>query len=423
MDFSTQKEYAKHVAHLYLNGIKWIIFGILSGILVGFVAAEFANGVTFVTELRREHPLLLCLLPLAGAVIVFYYQLLGVPQPKGTNLVIDAIHEGNRVPLRMTPLIILSSLISHLAGASVGREGAALQIGGSMGNAVGRLVHMNPDDRRIIIMCGMSASFSALFGTPLAAAVFSMEISTVGLMYYSSLVPCVISALTAHWLASFLVTDAEDLAIQEISGFSVRTALIAIVFAVLCSLVSILFSVAVHRAKHLFAEFLRNRYLRAVVSGATILLLSLLVGNQNYNGTGMSVIKSCVQDPGFRLFLGAFLLKIIFTAISLAGGFQGGEIVPSLFIGATFGHAFAVLFGLDPALFSAIGMACIFCGVTNCPIASLLISCELFGFNASTYFFMAVAVSYLFSGNYGIYSAQKIMYSKIAARRVDTNAH
>lgn len=417
------RDYAMHVGRIYLRGLKWILFGILCGIFVGAVSAEFANAIVFVTGFRLSHPWLIFFLPFAGLAIVFYYRLLGVRQPKGTNLVLEAIRTGDRVPGKMAPLIILSSILSHLFGASVGREGAALQVGGSLGNLLGRIFHFRDKDRRQLIMCGMSAAFSALFGTPLAAAVLAMEISTVGNIYYFAFVPCVVSALTAHLVAEFLGAKESAMLVNEVADFSAHSALLTILFAFLCALVSVLFCVSVHRIKALLNKYLENAYLRSLLAGLAVLSLTLAVGDQSYNGTGMHTIVSAVVDQGFRVAPYAFLLKILFTALSLAGGFQGGEIVPSLFIGAVFGNAAACLFGMDPRLFSAIGMTCVFCGVTNCPIAALLISCEMFGFQASSYFLMAVAITYLFSGNYGIYSAQKILYSRVSEEELNINAH
>ena len=417
------KAYSDHVWHSFLVGIKWILFGGLCGLIIGAVAALFAQGIVLATAFRTAHGKIILLLPIAGLLIVLYYRTLGAKQPKGTNLVLSAIREGEEVPLRMAPLIILSTVVTHLFGGSVGREGAALQVGGSLGAGLGKLFRFREDERRRVIMCGMSAAFSALFGTPLAAAVLSMEISTVGIMYYAALVPCVVSALTAHLVAEYLGVSESILILKEVVEFTPKTAGITLVFAALCAMVSVLFCTVMHRTKHLMASRIPNPYVRVFVSGVVVVILTALVGSQTYNGTGAAVIDACINDPAFQISSAAFLLKILFTAVTLSGGFQGGEIVPSLFIGATFGHAFALLIGGDPALFSAIGMACVFCGVTNCPIAALLISCEMFGFGGSSFYLMAIAITYLFSGNYGIYSAQRILHSKFEPGKIDSFTH
>ncbi len=417
------KKYSGELWHSLLVGIKWILFGGLCGVLIGAVAAIFANAIVLATGFRMAHGKIILLLPFAGLLIVLYYRALGAKQPKGTNLVLSAIREGDAIPARMAPLIIVSTVITHLFGGSVGREGAALQVGGSLGELLGKLLHFKEAERRRVIMCGMSAAFSALFGTPLAAAILPMEISTVGIIYDAALVPCVVSALTAHFTAEALGASESILTLGNVVEFTPGTALITLVFAALCAVVSVLFCKTMHESKHLMTKHFRNPYIRVFVSGLLVVIMTALVGSQTYNGTGSSIIDACINDPAFSISSAAFLLKILFTAVTLSGGFQGGEIVPSLFIGATFGHAFALLTGCDPALFSAIGMACVFCGVTNCPIASLLISCEMFGFGGSSFYLMAVAITYLFSGNYGIYSAQKIRHSKFEPGRIDANTH
>ncbi len=416
-------EYWKQLPYKLRVGLKWIGFGALAGIAVGGISALFARAIVLATAFRKAHAAIVFLLPLAGLFIVWFYHRLGARKPRGTNLVLEAIRKGERVPVRMAPLIIVSTVLTHLFGGSAGREGAALQVGGSLGNGLGRLLHFQAADRRRTIMCGMSAAFSALFGTPLAATMLSMEISTVGVMYYSALVPCAVAALTAHFVAQRIHPGSETMLLSEVPEFTVRAALCTLLLALACAVVSILFATAMHRSKKLLGTRLQNDYLRAAVSGVLIVALTLLVGDQTYNGTGSDFIAGCIEDPARTVPVYAFLLKILFTSITLGGGFQGGEIVPSLFIGASFGHAVGTLTGMDPALSSAIGMACVFCGVTNCPVASLLIAFELFGFEASSYFILAIAITYLFSGNYGIYAAQRIRFSKWDPAETDAATH
>ncbi|SFG42615.1 chloride channel protein [Oribacterium sp. WCC10] len=407
-----------------LINLKWMFFGILTGVLVGTVSAYFGKAISIVTRFRMANPYIIFALPFAGVCIVYYYHLLGARSPRGTNLVLDAIHKEQKVPLRMAPLIIVSTVITHLFGGSVGREGAALQVGGSLGNAIGQLVRFNEKDRRNTILCGMSASFSALFGTPLAASIMVIEMSTVGIMYYSALVPCVISALTAHFVAEMINPGAEAvMTVSEITPFSVKTGGFTIIFAILCALVAVLFCVVLHETKSIAKNYIKNPYLRALAAGVLVVIMTLLVDSQTYNGAGSDIIAKCINDPSYRIVPYAFLLKIIFTAVTLSGGFQGGEIVPSLFIGTTFGHALAGVCGMSPALGSALGAILVFCGVTNCPIASILIGFELFGFDMSSYLLLGVAITYLFSGNYSLYASQKIKFNKYDQSITDTKTH
>ncbi len=416
--------YVKTLYHKFLINLKWMFFGAFCGVIVGAVAALFARAIGYATAFRVAHPYILFGLPLAGIFIIYYYHLLGTNSPKGTNLVLDAIHNGQRVPLRMTPLIIVSTVVTHLFGGSAGREGAALQVGGSLGNALGRFVHFSDEDRRRTIMCGMSASFSALFGTPMAASVMAIEMSTVGIMYYSAFMPCVVAALTAHIVAGFINPGGEAvMTVTDVAPFTAVTGGYTIVFAILCALVAVLFCAVLHSSKHFAQKMIKNPYLRAAVSGVLVIILTLIVGSQTYNGAGSDIIAACTTDSAFKIVPYAFLLKMLFTAVTLSGGFQGGEIVPTLFVGTTYGHAVASIFGMSPMMGAALGATLVFCGVTNCPIASILIGFEMFGFDMSSYILLGVAITYLFSGNYGLYASQKIRYSKYDPERIDSFAH
>ena len=418
------KDLQKKLILTYGNGIKWLLIGILSGAVVGSIAAYFAKGIQIASQFRDTHPLIIAFLPFAGVLIVAAYHIFSVRSPRGTNLVLESVREGQSLPYYMAPLIIFATVISHLFGASVGREGAALQVGSSLGSSIGKLLKLKEKDRKRIMMCGMSAAFSGLFGTPLAAAVLSMEICTVGHMYYTALLPCTVSALVAHFFAEHVLKVTEpELALKIVSEMDWRSALATIALSIIASLVSILFIVSAHKAKAFFTKYIRNPYLRIMVSGAMVFLGTLLLGTKMYNGTGMGIIVKTIHESGYRVFFLAFLLKILFTAISLGGGFQGGEIVPSLFIGATLGNALQSFLPLEPGLCAALGMACVFCGVTNCPLSALLISFELFGFHASSYFILAIAISYLCSGNYGLYHTQKILFSKTEEEEINEMAH
>ena len=419
-----QNDFLYSTFRKFLLTLKWMFFGILAGVIVGSVSACFGKAISMATAFRSTHPFILFLLPLAGVFIVFFYILLGARTPKGTNLVIDAIHNGQRVPLRMTPLIIVSTVVTHLFGGSAGREGAALQVGDSLGNSLGHVLGFSEKDHRRTIMCGMSASFSALFGTPLAATIMPIEMSTIGIMYYSALAPCAIAALTAHFVAEIINPGAESaMKLSVVNEFTWKSGLFTIGFAILCSFVAILFCSTLHETKKFAKTVFKNSYIRAVVCGAIVIGLTLIVGSQTYNGAGSDVIASCINDPKYQIAAYAFLLKIIFTAITLSGGFQGGEIVPSLFIGATFGHALAGLCNYSPSMGAALGAVFVFCGVTNCPVASILIGFELFGFELSSYVLLGVAVTYLFSGNYSLYGSQKIRFNKYEPEVINRNAH
>ena len=415
-EFSLPEGYFTNRFGKLLILIKWIIVGVVVGLVVGGIGTAFYFGIQYVTQLRTEHDWLILTLPFVGLLIVFLYRLAHEYNDQGTNMVIDAIARDEHLPLRKAPLIFISTILTHLAGGSSGRESAALQLGGSIGFNLGRLFKFDKNNLKIITMCGMSAAFSSLFGTPMAAAFLAMEIESVGVMYYAAMVPCVLSALTADTLASYLGTEAEAFKVQVIPSFNLEHVTYAAILAVLCALVSVLFCVCMHKCSYLYKKFLKNPYLRIFVGGCIVAALTYISGTRIYNGAGMPVIEEATKGNVPYL---AFLLKIIFTALTLGAGYKGGEIVPALFIGASFGSTFSQIVGFNPMLCAAVGMGALFCGVTNSPISSLLLCFELFGYNGMPYYLIAIALSYTFSGYYSVYSSQTIVYSKYENKYVN----
>ncbi len=421
MNESTIKHKLKHDSERTLALGKWICIAILLGIIIGLIGSLFYKSLAYVTSLRLAHKEFLLLLPIGAVLIRLLYKVCGREKAGGTNLVLSAIHSGDRIPLRMAPLIFISTILSHLSGASVGREGAALQLGGSIGAYAGRVFHLNDRDETIIIMCGMSAAFSAVFGTPMAAAIFSMEVVSVGIMHYAALVPCVISSFTARAVAAyFFGIRAVTYEIFDIPTLAVIPAVIVSILAILCGGVSILFCVFLRQSELLYEKLMPNVYLRACIGGCVVLLLTILVGDQTYNGAGVEFIADCLEGHDKPE---AFLLKIIFTGLTIAAGYKGGEIVPSFFIGASFGSLFGSILGFSPSLCAAVGLGAVFCGVTNSPITSLLICLELFGMEGMPYYLFAIAFSYMVSGYYGLYSSQKIVYSKFKSNYINKDTH
>ncbi|MCI8597502.1 MAG: chloride channel protein [Lachnospiraceae bacterium] len=388
---------------------RWLFFASVTGFVLGVVGTLFGKNIGFVTELRGRYPWILYGLPLVGIMIVWMYKW-EHQEKSSTNLVLDTIHAKKDIPIKTTPLIYISTVLTHMCGGSVGREGAALQLGGSIGEFLGKCFRIDESDRRVVIMCGMSAAFSALFGTPMAAAIFSMEVASVGIMYYAALVPCVVSSYIAGAVARYFGLSGEHFVISNLPAFNLLNAGKVLILGLACAAVSILFCIVLHKMEHLFQNYIPNPYLRAVIAGCLIILLTKLLRTTDYLGAGMDIVEASMEG---NVLWAAFLLKILFTSITLSGGFKGGEIVPAFFVGATFGCLMSHFLHLSPALGTACGMAAVFCGVTNSPISSLLISFEMFGFEAAPFFFLAIAVSYMQSGYYGLYHSQKIVYSKV----------
>lgn len=400
--------------------LKWLIIASIVGIVVGAVSSSFAFCMNFVTEFRTSHPWIIYFLPLGGCFIVSLYAIFKYKNDRGTNLVLSTIHAESDIPFKMAPLIFISTVTTHLFGGSAGREGAALQLGGSIGNQLGRWLHLDEHDTRVIVMCGMSAAFSAVFGTPIAAAIFSLEVVSVGIMYYAALMPCVFSSIIASAFSAKMGIDAENFDILKIPALHIVPCFKIILLAMLCALLSVVFCKLLHGTGDLFRKYIKNPYLRILFASATILLITKLLGTTDYLGAGIPVIDETIHTH-VKPF--AFFWKMILTALTLESGFKGGEIVPSFFIGATFGCVFGTLAGISPSLCAAAGMIALFCGVTNCPVTSLIISFELFGFEGVPYFMIAISVSYLLSGYYGLYADQTIVYSKYKTKFVNRKTH
>lgn len=406
----------KTLGLLFLGFLKWCLIGIVIGGIVGVVAALFHIGIDAVTDLRLEYDWLIFLLPFGGLLIVFLYKIIGMSDDKGTNSILLAVRTNHELTIKTAFLIFVTSIITHFFGGSAGREGAALQIGGSIAGSIGKLMKLDEFDLTIITMCGMSAGFSALFGTPLCSTIFAMEVVSVGIMHYSAIVPCLVSAITGAYIASLFGVNPTSFTLASVPELSAISLLQVVGMAVLCAVLSIIFCVAMRKTGKLFNTIFKSSYTRAFCGGVIIIVLTLLVGTRDYNGAGMNVIQNAFSGNSLPE---AFVLKIIFTVITLSAGFKGGEIVPVLFIGSTFGNVMSGFLGLDPSFGAGIAMVALFCGVTNCPIASLFLGIELFGAKGIIFFAVASAISYILSGYEGLYSEQKILYSKLKPKFID----
>ena len=398
---------------------RWCIAAAILGVVLGFTGVAFHNLLSLVTQLRTAAPMMVFGLPFAGLLIVFMYQKAGGGADQGTNLVLSAIHSGKKLPFRMAPLIFVGTILTHMFGGSSGREGAALQIGGSIGNTLGRILKLDDKDKNILIMCGMSACFSAMFGTPAAAAVFSLEVISVGVMYYAALLPCVLSAVIARGISKAMGVEAIRFTLNDIASIDLLSGIKLIALGAIFAAVSILFILALGYVNGGLNKYFKSPYVRIFIAGWAIVGLSFIFG-QHYLGNGLNLIAQSMLENVPWFF---FLLKILFTAITLGGGYKGGEIIPSLCIGATIGSCLAPVFGMPVALCAACGMVSVFCGVTNSPITSVLLAVELFGVSSLYYCLISIAVSYLLSEYFSLYKAQKIMYSKYETTFINRKTH
>ena len=397
------------------NFIKWFFLAVITGGIIGVISSAFGHALSIATSIRKDMPWLLFALPLSGLLIIFLYKKFG-KDDGGTNQVFSTVRARDEVPATAAPLIFVSTVLTHLTGGSAGREGAAIQLGGSIANQLGRWFKMDEEDTHVIVMCGMSAAFAALFGTPMAAAVFSLEVISVGVMYYTALMPCLIASLIAAGVAGELGIHAEHFFEGFVPQMSIVTGLQIGIVVLVCTIVSILFCMVLKLVGKTYGK-IPNKYSRIVVAAGIIIVMNLLLQTTDYMGAGTELIVKAVQFGEARPW--DFFWKLVLTALTMKAGFKGGEIVPSFCIGATLGCAMGQLIGFEPRLCAACGMIAFFCAVTNCPITSMLIAFELFGFEGVSYYLVAVAVSYATSGYYSLYKDQTIVYSKYKAKYVN----
>ena len=415
----TAKHNASRVRQYIISFFKWTLIALVTGAIGGGIGAAFRYAISWVTDLRVENPWLCYLLPAGGVMIAFLYRVTKLSGHADTNLIINSVRSEEKVPILLAPVIFLSTVITHLFGGSAGREGAALQLGGCIGSFIGRIVRLNEKDMPIALMCGMSGLFSALFGTPLTATVFAMEVISVGIIYYSAFLPCIVAALSAFSITTLCGLSPTTYPIDTVPALNVVNILTVGVLGVAAAILSILFCISLDQTHKLAVKYFRNEYLRTAVGGTAIALLTLLIGTR-YNGIGGEVIAAAVTKGEALPY--DFILKMLFTVITIGFGYKGGEIIPTFFIGAAMGATLSPLLGLPASFGAAIGLVALFCAVVNCPIASIILSIELFRSKGLIFFAVALCVSYMLSGYYSLYSGQKIMYSKRRARFINKQA-
>ena len=411
----------EHIESYIVAVAKWVSVAITTGIFCGIIGSVFHHGVHIATELRAENPWLLWCMPVAGLAIVGFYKLTKT-EGQGTNDIIDAVHHGKGLSILLLPAIFIGTILTHLCGGSAGREGAALQMGGTIGYHTGRLCNLDDRDMRTATLTGMAAFFSALFGTPLAATVFAIVVISVGIMYHAAFIPCFAASLVAYAVSIVMGVEPTRFDVA-IPATDVSLVLRVGVLATLCAFVSIIFCKVLHVAEHQMKKRIPNSWTRVIAGGFAVAILTTICGTTDYNGAGMEVITAAVEEGTAHPM--AFLLKILFTAVTLAAGFKGGEVVPSFFVGATFGCVMGPLLGIPAGFASALGLVAVFCGATNCPIASIFLAIELFGEGGLLYFALTCGISYMLSGYTGLYSSQTILYSKLKAQYINvrTNDH
>ena len=384
--------------------VKVLLLSLILGLVGGAVGAVFSHSIALVTEIRGNYSFIICFLPLGGLITVLTYNLIK-QQGINTDDVLKSADNGKKVSPLLCLAVFLSTCITHLFGGSAGREGAALQIGGSLASGAIKIFRVNDKNANILVQCGMAAMFSALFGTPLGACVFALEVIKIGKIKIISALPCLLSSFVAYWISGLLGTAREHFDLTSGLTITANDLLKIAVVAMLASVLSYAFCKLLHFTEHTAKSLLKNNYIRIFIGGVLIVILTYVIGSFDYNGGGTDVLNQIFTSGQYKNE--AFLLKILFTVITVGFGYKGGEIVPSLFIGGTFGATLSGILGLPVAIGSAVGMASMLSGVTNCTIATVVICLEMFGTEYSLGFILASVMSFIFSGFIGLYDNGK----------------
>lgn len=392
----------------------WTAVAALVGALAGTASAGFLFSLDAVTHWRLQNPWLLYLLPWCGILIAFFYSRYGKNTEAGNNLLIDEIHNPQKiVPLRMAPFVLLGTLATHLFGGSAGREGTAVQMGGTLADQLTPLFRFKSEQRKTLLMAGISGGFASVFGTPLAGAIFGLEVLAIGRLRYQALLPCFVSAIVADQVALAWGIKHTAYAIPTATPFSVTHLLLALAAGVCFGVCAFTFSWGSHRATKIFKNLIASPLWRAFAGGVLVILMAALLRTDRYLGLGIPAIVESLQGP---VPVYDFLFKMIFTIVTLSSGFKGGEVTPLFFIGATLGNALAWILPLPSSLLAAMGFVAVFAGAANTPLACAVMALEIFGTGTGLYTALACVMSYIFSGHAGIYHAQKVEVPKHAQK-------
>lgn len=389
--------------------LKVILVSLCCAVVMGIISFVFLKMLGLSSVFREFFPYCIWFLPLSGMLTAFVYKRYGGESSKGNNLIIQSANEGVKVPKRLAFLTFIFTLLTHFSGGSAGREGTAVQIGGTLTSNVADKLGFKSDDRKIIILSGLSAAFGSVFGTPLAGAFFGMEVCCIGQLSVSAVIPCFLSSYLANAVTLLLGATHEVHKISAIPSLDIKSVLVFISASILFGLIGKLFALGVKYLKLLYAKIFKNTVLSALIGSVIVVLLVVLLNLNEYEG-----LSTWQQTTAFEGNANWYDMpvKFILTTLTLGAGFQGGEVTPLFDIGASFGGWYANMFGIEPSFLAAIGLICVFGSAANTPITTIMLGIELFGAEAVPYFVFASLISFIASGKSGIYSVQERKLSK-----------
>ena len=392
--------------------VRWVVLGSGVGVLSGTASAVFLALLNRATEIHMAAPWLLYLLPLAGIATSVVYARYGGAAAFGNNLIIEELHRSKQpVPLRMAPLVLFATVLTHLFGGSAGREGTAVQMGGALAERLAQTLRLSQEDRRILLMAGISGGFGSVFGTPLAGALFGLEVQRIGRIRYDGLVPCLAAAIVGDWVTRWLgvLLGVTHSAYPVLPTVALEPWLLArvMVAGVAFGACSILFIEWTHAVNTFLGRVAGSaQWLKPALGAIGVIALTVLIGTRDYLGLSLPLLHTALEGAGIASF--AFLIKLILTGLTIGAGFKGGEVTPLFVIGATLGYTLGTILGVPPHFMAAMGFVAVFAGAANTPLACAVMGVELFGSGAFPYLLVAVVVGYLFSGHRSIYAAQRL---------------
>lgn len=390
---------------------QWASLGLAVGVACGVASAAFLLLLDRATHFRETHEAIVYTLPIAGLAIGALYERWGKPIKGGSNLIIDTIHEGTeQIPLRMAPMVLIGTVLTHLFGGSAGREGTAVQMGASLADEIAHRFRVTRETRRQLLAAGIAGGFGSVFGTPIAGTVFGLEVVSIGKIEYDALAPALIAAVAGDWVTRRL--GVVHTAYPTVAPLDLAPITLAklVVIGIAMALATMAFIELTHRLKQTFEKRISRLPLRMFVGGLLVVAMWKAFGTSDYLGLGVPMIVAAFQDPNLPAY--AFAAKLVFTSVTVGSGFLGGEVTPLFFVGATLGSVLARLLGLPIGMGASVGIAAVFGSAANTPLALSIMAVELVGANAFPHAAIVCVIAYLVSGHRSIYPSQRVARRK-----------